>query len=89
MKMKSIIALLVALVFALGMVGLTFAADAKEVKGTITKMDAKSVTIKDAAGKETVVNTMCKDAKVGDTVMVKGGKCMKEMAPAKKKSSGY
>ncbi|MBF0505694.1 MAG: hypothetical protein HQL09_02560 [Nitrospirae bacterium] len=95
MKMKSIIALLVALVFTLGMVGLTFAADAKdaakEVKGTVTKMDAKSVTIKDAAGKETKVDTMCKDAKVGDKVTVKDGKCMKEMAPApaKKKSSGY
>ncbi len=88
MRMKSIIALLVALVFTLGMVSFTFAADMKEMKGTVTKMDAKSVTIKDAAGKETKVDAVCKDVKVGDKITVKDGKCMKE-APAKKKSSGY
>lgn len=84
MRMKSIIALFVALVFALGMVSLAFAAD---MKGTITKMDAKSVTIKDAAGKETKVDAACKGVKVGDMVTIKDGKCAKE-AP-KKKSSGY
>ena len=92
MRMKSIIALMVALVFTLGTVGLTFAADAKdakEVKGTVAKVDAKSVTIKDAAGKEMKLDAAgCKDVKVGDKVTVKDGKCMKEM-PAKKKSSGY
>lgn len=89
MRMKSIIALLVALVFALGMVGLTFAADAKDVKGTVAKVDAKSVTVKDAAGKETVIDAAkCKDVKVGDKVTIMKGMCVKDKAPAKK-SSGY
>ena len=91
MRMKSIIALLVALVFTLGMVSFTFAAD---VMGTVTKVEAKSVTVKDAAGKETKVDVSnSKDVKVGDKIIVKEGKCAKDMAPAaapaKKKSSGY
>jgi len=88
MRMKSIIALLVALVFTMGVVGLTFAADkAMDAKCTVSKVDAKSVTVKDAAGKETKMDAAkCKDVKVGDKVTVKDGMCMKE---AKKKSSGY
>ncbi len=92
MKMKSIIALLVALVFTFCMVGLTFAAE-KEVTGTVMKVEAKSIMVKDAAGKVTKVDVSnSKDVKVGEKVIVKEGKCMKEMAPApakKKKSSGY
>ena len=95
MRMKSIITLLVAMVFTLGMVSLTFAADAKEVKGTVTKVAGMTLTIKDAAGKEVTVKVSnAKDVKVGDMVTVKGGKATKEeapAAPAKKKSSsgGY
>ena len=92
MKMKSIITLLVAMVFTLGMVSLTFAADVKEAKGTVTKVAGMTVTIKDAAGKEVNVKVSnAKDVKVGDMVTVKDGKATKEEAPAKKKSSsgGY
>ncbi len=78
--MKKILVLLVALVFALGVVGLSFAAD---VKGTVTKVEGKNVTVKDDKGKETTVEV--KDtagAKVGDKVEIKGGNVMKEAAPA-------
>ncbi len=69
--MKKIIALLVALVFTFGVVGLTFAV---ELKGTVTKIEGKKITVKDAAGKETTVEV--KDtagAKVGDNVTIKDG----------------
>ena len=84
MRMKSLIALLVALVFTFGMISFTFAA---EVKGTVTKVDAKSVTVKEASGKETKVDVSnAGDVKVGDMVDVKDGKATK--AAAKKSSSG-
>ena len=89
MRMKSIIALVVAMVFTLGMVSWTFAAD---VKGTVTKVAGMTVTIKDAAGKEVNVKVSnAKDVKVGDMVTVKDGKAAKAEAPApaKKKTSGY
>ena len=94
MRMKSIITLLVAMVFTLGMVSLTFAADVKEAKGTVAKVAGMTLTIKDAAGKEvTVKASNAKDVKVGDMVTVKDGKATKEAAsaPAAKKSSsgGY
>ncbi|HKN19175.1 MAG TPA: hypothetical protein VJW95_05205 [Dissulfurispiraceae bacterium] len=92
MRMKSIITLLVAMVFTLGMVSLTFAADAKEAKGTVTKVAGMMLTIKDAAGKEvTIKASNAKDVKVGEMVTVKDGKATKEAAPAapvKKKSTG-
>jgi outer membrane lipoprotein SlyB len=78
--MKKILVLLVALVFTLGVVGLSFAAD---VKGTVTKIEGNKVTVKDDKGKETTVEV--KDtagANVGDKVEIKGGKVMKEAAPA-------
>jgi predicted thioesterase len=71
MKVKAIVALLVVFVFTLGVVGLAFAA---EVKGTVTKIDGKKITVKDAAGKETTVEV--KDTagvKVGDSVTIKDG----------------
>jgi hypothetical protein len=71
MKIKAIVALLIALVFVLGTVGLAFAA---EVKGTVTKIDGKKITVKDVAGKETTIEV--KDtagAKVGDSVAIKDG----------------
>jgi outer membrane lipoprotein SlyB len=72
MKVKAIVALLVALVFTLGVVGMAFAT--AEVKGTVTKIDGKKITVKDAAGKETTVEV--KDTagvKVGDSVTIKDG----------------
>jgi hypothetical protein len=86
--MKKVLVLLVALVFALGVVGLSFAAD---VKGTVAKIDGKKITVKDEKGKEHTVEV--KDtagAKVGDKVEIKDGKVMKEAAaaaPAKKKKA--
>ncbi len=78
--MKKILVLLVALVFALGVVGLSFAAD---VKGTVTKVEGKKITVKDDKGKEHTVDV--KDTagvKAGDKVEIKGGKVVKEAAPA-------
>lgn len=82
MKMKSLLALVVALVFTLGVVGLAFAAD---VKGKVTKIEGAKVTVKDAAGKETTVEVKnAKDAKVGQDVEIKGDTIKKKAA-----SGGY
>ncbi len=74
--MKRILVLLVALVFTLGVVGLSFAAD---VKGTVTKVEGVKITVKDSAGKETTVDV--KDTagvKAGDKVEIKDGKVSKK-----------
>lgn len=82
MKLKSILALLVAIVFTLGVVGLVFAAD---VKGKVTKVEGNKVTVKTADGKETTVEVKNpKDAKVGQDVEIKGNKVQKKAA-----SGGY
>jgi hypothetical protein len=76
MKARAIIALLVVLVFTVGMVGLSFAS---EVKGTVTKVEGNKITVKDAAGKETTVEV--KDTagvKAGDRVTIKDGKVTRE-----------
>ncbi len=85
--MKRILALIVAVVFALGMVTMGFAGEApKEIKGTVSKVDGAKITVKDDKGKETTVeDKTAKDIKAGDKVTVKDGKVMKEAAPAKKK----
>ena len=84
--MKKILALIVAIMFTLSVAGLGFAAEvkeAKEMKGTISKVEGAKFTIKDDKGKETVVeDKAAKDLKVGDKVMVKGGKITKEAAKA-------
>lgn len=71
-KVKALIALLVVFVFTVGLAGLSFAA---EVKGTVTKIDGKNVTVKGADGKETTVEVkeVPKDLKVGDSVVIKAG----------------
>lgn len=92
MKMKSIFVLFVALVFALSVAGISFAAD---VTGTVTKVAGSKVTVKDAAGKESTVDVKnAKDVKAGDNVTIKDGKATKGAAapaPAGKKASsgGY
>jgi len=94
---KRIFVLLLALVFTLGLASFGFAADkpaaapkaeekkAVEVKGTVSKIDGKKITVKDAAGKETTVEVkeVSKDLKVGDMVTIKDGMVTKEAAPAK------
>ena len=83
MKARAIIAMLVAIVFTLGVVGLSFAAD---VKGTVTKIEGNKVTVKDDAGKETTVDVKdAKGVKVGDKVTIKDGAIV---PPAKKKVTG-
>ncbi|MBT9171243.1 MAG: hypothetical protein DDT18_01615 [Actinobacteria bacterium] len=68
---KKILVLLIAVMFTLGVVSLGFAAD---VKGTLTKIDGKKVTVKDDKGKETTVEVKdAAGAKVGDKVEIKGG----------------
>lgn len=82
MMMKRMVVLLIALVFIIGVVGLAYAAD---VKGSVTKIEGKKITVKDEKGKETTVEV--KDtagAKVGDPVEIKGG-----VVKVMKKTGGY
>ncbi|HSB51490.1 MAG TPA: hypothetical protein VLD40_02420 [Dissulfurispiraceae bacterium] len=81
--MKKILALVVALIFALGIAAVSFAG---EMMGTVMKVDGAKMTIKDDKGKETMVeDKMAKDIKVGDKVMVKDGKVTKAAEKPKKK----
>lgn len=96
MRFKSIIALAIAIIFTLGVATMGLAA--AEVKGTITKIDGKKVTVKDDKGKEATVEVKeVKDVKVGDKVTIKDGVITKEAAkkeepkkdaPKKKKPEG-
>lgn len=85
MKMKSVLALLIVVVFTLGIVGMAFASG---VEGTITKIDGKKVTIKDGASKETTVTADAKECKVGDKVKFDDGKLMKAGGAKKKQIEG-
>lgn len=80
MRLKTVIAVLVAFVFALSIVSIGFAA---EVKGTVTKIEGKKITVKDAQGKETTVEV--KDTagvKVGDKITIKDGVVQKSKPAA-------
>ncbi len=86
MKVRSIIALVIAIIFTFGVATMGLAT--AEVKGTITKIDGKKVTVKDDKGEETTVEVKeVKDIKVGDKVTIKDGVATKE-APKKKKPEG-
>ncbi|MCX7913484.1 MAG: hypothetical protein N2511_02725 [Thermodesulfovibrionales bacterium] len=86
MRQKSIIALVVAIIFTFGII--TMAMASAEVKGTVTKIDGNKVTVKDDKGKETTVEVKDpKGVKVGDKVTIKDGVVTKE-APKKKKPEG-
>ena len=74
--MKKIMTVLVVVVFALSVAGLSLAAD---MKGTITKVEGGKITVKTADGKETT-GTGDAGLKVGDKVTVKDGKVMKKKA---------
>lgn len=79
--MKKLLVLIIAIVFTISVVGISFAAD---VKGTATKIE---ITVKDAKGKETKVEV--KDtagAKVGDMVVIKDGKVTVQKKP---EAGGY
>jgi len=89
MKMRAIVAVLLALVFTFSVVSLGFAA---EVKGTVAKVEVKKITVKDAKGKETTVEV--KDtagAKAGDEVEIKDGavKIVKKAADKPAAGGGY
>jgi pyruvate kinase len=81
MVTKKLIVLLVAMAFALGVVGVSLSA-AQEIKGKVAKIEGDKVTVQDAAGKETTVSVddprMLQYLKVGDKVSIKDGKLTKE-----------
>ncbi len=85
MTMKKILVVLVAVMFAISLVGIAFAAN--EVSGKITKMDGNKLTIKTMDKDVTVEVQSAKDLKVGDEVVVKDGVAKK--AEKKKATGGY
>jgi hypothetical protein len=90
--MKTVLALLVTLVFMLGVAVPGYPTHKDEpgtVKGTVTKIEPSEyeVTVKDDKGKETKVKV--KDAaglKAGESVVIKDGKVMPAVKP---KTGGY
>ncbi len=90
--MRMVLALLIALVFTLGVAGPGYSAHKEEmgtVKGTVMKIEPSEyeITVKDDKGKETKVKV--KDGaglKVGESVVIKDGKVMTAVKP---KTGGY
>jgi hypothetical protein len=87
MNAKSIVALLVLVIFTVGTAGLSFASSkdaakekvSVEVRGTVTKIKDNKITVKDAAGKETTVEVKSTaNIKVGYRVIVKDGEVTRE-----------
>lgn len=74
MKSKRLIMLLMVAAFTLGVMGLGFAAQAQEVKGTVAKIAGSQLTIQDDQGKEMTVKVSdpqtIQDLQVGDRVVV-------------------
>ena len=88
MNTKRLVVLLMTMVFTLGVVGLSFsaqaqAAQAQEIKGIVSKIDGNKLTILDDMSKENTVKVNNKDLgslkeiKVGDRVLVRDGKITK------------
>jgi len=69
-KMKKIFILIIALTFILSAASLSFA-DEFQVKGTVTKITDKRITVADDKGKETTVESNENEIKVGDGVLLK------------------
>jgi hypothetical protein len=69
-EMRRITSAVIALIFVLGMAGLGFAADKSFIKGSVTKMDDKTITVKDDAGQEMTVEGNTNGIKIGDKVIV-------------------
>ena len=80
MRTKKLIILLMAVVFTLGVAGLSFSAE--EIKGVVSKIEGNKLTIADDMGKEKIVKVKdlesLKEIKVSDRVLVKDGKVTKE-----------
>ena len=80
MKIRMLIVLLMTALFAFAVVGPSFSA--QEIKGTVSKIDGDKLTILDDMGKEKTVKVKdkesLKEVKVGDRVLVKDGKVIKE-----------
>ena len=72
MKLKSIIAVLIATVFLLGLASVSFAKGGeKGITGEVIKIEGHNVTIKDKMGKESIIDVKdVKDTKVGDHVNI-------------------
>ena len=91
MKMK-IFPLLLTVAFIIGTAGNALSTHVEEkgtIKGTVTEIKAVEVelTVRDEKGKETKVSTKDPSAyKIGDRVVIKGGKVLKEVRPA---TGGY
>jgi AAA+ superfamily predicted ATPase len=79
MRNKKFIVLLMAMVFILGAVSLSFSD--QEIKGTVSKIVGNKLTIMDSTGKEKTVKIIdlesLKEIRLGDTVSVKDGKVKK------------
>ncbi|MCX7724366.1 MAG: hypothetical protein N2042_03855 [Thermodesulfovibrio sp.] len=88
--MKKAISLMVLLTFILGVAFASFATETKkpaEVKGTVTKIEGNKLTVKQADGKEVIVEVKdVKGIKVGDKVKIKDGVVTKEKG--KEETSG-
>ncbi len=80
MAIRRLIVLLMVTAFTLGVVGMSFSA--QEIKGTISKIDGDKLTLLDDTGKERTVTVKdkesLKEVKVGDKVLVKDGKVIRE-----------
>jgi len=85
MKRKPIFVLLVTLLFTFIFVSTGFSVHEEKgtVKGTVTEVKIVEVelTVKDAKGKVMKVKTTNTSYKLGDSVIVKGGKVSKEVKP--------
>lgn len=80
--MKKAFVVFIALVLAIGVASLGLAQD---VKGTVTKVEAKKITVKDEKGKEKTVEVKnTAGAQKGDVVEIKGGE-----VKILKKAAGY
>ena len=86
MRTKKLIILLMAVVFTLGVAGLSFSA--QEIKGTVAIIEGDKLTIEDDMGKPTTIRVgdpmILKDLKFGDRVLVKDGKVTKEKTSKEK-----
>jgi hypothetical protein len=68
--MKKVVITTIAVVFAFTVASLSFAADAYQTKGTVTKINGNQITIKDEKGKETTFEGFTSGIKAGDKVLV-------------------
>ncbi len=81
MSAKGLGVLFVVAAFTLAFAGI-ISAQQQEIKGTVSKIEGIKVTIQDDQGKETTVQVQDQDSlktiRLGDKILVKGGKVTKE-----------